>query len=616
MLLLSLFLACPTDTPKPTDTGDTVEAGPDTDGDGVPDSTDCAPDNNNIYPGNFEIPYNGVDDNCDGIDVMDVDGDGYNGTGGGGDDCDDSNPEIHAGHVESCYDGLDNNCDGLEALEGADPNDCDGDGYDRSHDCWDDVEDLDFVNGGGLTPELVYPDADDAWYDGTDADCEGNDDFDQDADGEQSLDYAGTDCVDTDARVNTAMDELWNDFDDNCDGALDAMTPSNVTMKVGGASGDGEDAFGATVVWLPDLDGDGRDDLAVGVPYTNEYVGRLYIIPTEDGIVTPELEALAMIDGKGGTGWALARTSVTGAETLAVGSPWGESSGAVDFYELDNIGSGAEIARIEHDVAGGSVIDLGDGSLLIGCTYGSTNLAISTWSAVSGTLDLRDADFDVTSDDYACTDSASLGDLTGDGAAELVLGGSDADGNWRLFYADSALRAGGGGLSPSDLGDYGGYTAGTLFSTLPDITGDGYDEAMISLPTADALSTGDGRTWIINGDDWSPAWSSSAFATVSGGVSGAIIRPGSLGDPDNDGAEDLLIGAPGQGSVYWVSLSALAAGGDVVPAASTPSFHDTTGGDLYGTNAWSHDLDADGDDDLLVLLGLSPGQLQLYTHDE
>lgn len=37
----------------------------DSDGDGVPDSQDCAPNDPAVYPGNVEVPGNGVDDDCD-----------------------------------------------------------------------------------------------------------------------------------------------------------------------------------------------------------------------------------------------------------------------------------------------------------------------------------------------------------------------------------------------------------------------------------------------------------------------------------------------------------------------------------------------------------------------
>ncbi|GEM_PF-2028524 len=49
---------------------------PDADGDGVPDSTDCAPENPDIFPGQVEDPSNGIDDDCDRfVDERDDTGD-------------------------------------------------------------------------------------------------------------------------------------------------------------------------------------------------------------------------------------------------------------------------------------------------------------------------------------------------------------------------------------------------------------------------------------------------------------------------------------------------------------------------------------------------------------
>ena len=130
MLLLTLLVACPQEQSsgdKGTDTA--VDVGPDTDGDGVPDSADCDPNDPFVYPGASELPYNEVDEDCDGVALMDVDGDGHVGVRGGGDDCDDSNPTINPSHIEVCYDNLDNNCDGWEG-----GTDCDGDGN-RHADC-------------------------------------------------------------------------------------------------------------------------------------------------------------------------------------------------------------------------------------------------------------------------------------------------------------------------------------------------------------------------------------------------------------------------------------------------------------------------------------------------
>jgi MYXO-CTERM domain-containing protein len=72
---------------------------------------DCADDDISIYLGAAERADDGIDQDCDGIDLFDVDDDGHASPEAGGADCDDEDPAIHPGATERC-DGLDNDCDG------------------------------------------------------------------------------------------------------------------------------------------------------------------------------------------------------------------------------------------------------------------------------------------------------------------------------------------------------------------------------------------------------------------------------------------------------------------------------------------------------------------------
>ena len=82
------------------------------DGSGVVDCDDEDPD---AYPGGTEIPYDGVDQDCDGADLDDVDGDGVAG-GPDGEDCDDEDAARSPDLPEDCEDGVDNDCDGAADL--------------------------------------------------------------------------------------------------------------------------------------------------------------------------------------------------------------------------------------------------------------------------------------------------------------------------------------------------------------------------------------------------------------------------------------------------------------------------------------------------------------------
>ena len=84
----------------------------DEDGDGYLRAEDCNDQDASIHPDAVDVPYNGIDEDCDGSDLVDVDGDGWDASEVGGQDCNDINAEISPGESEHCDDGLDNDCDG------------------------------------------------------------------------------------------------------------------------------------------------------------------------------------------------------------------------------------------------------------------------------------------------------------------------------------------------------------------------------------------------------------------------------------------------------------------------------------------------------------------------
>ena len=122
------------------------------------------------------------------------------------------------GADDEWYDGVDSDC------AGDDDYDQDGDGFQTM--VWND----EVAQGGGDCQDNnadMYPGAPDTWYDGVDSDCAGNDDFDQDQDGSRSLMHGrGSDCDDLDPSININGIEAINGIDDDCNGSSDFPVPA------------------------------------------------------------------------------------------------------------------------------------------------------------------------------------------------------------------------------------------------------------------------------------------------------------------------------------------------------------------------------------------------------
>jgi hypothetical protein len=83
----------------------------------VEDSSDCDDTDAAVNPDAAEVADDGVDQDCNGSDLVtssgtDADGDGFDSEATGGDDCDDTDAAVNPDATEVSLDGVDNNCDG------------------------------------------------------------------------------------------------------------------------------------------------------------------------------------------------------------------------------------------------------------------------------------------------------------------------------------------------------------------------------------------------------------------------------------------------------------------------------------------------------------------------
>jgi|GEM_PF-1454106 len=230
-------------------------------------SNDCDDGNGIVSPGTIE-QCDGLDNDCDtAIDegtlntwFADSDGDGYGdntnslqacslptgyvSTGG---DCDDATATTHPGSYEVC-DGSDNDCDTVidegAALGGITSYaDGDADGYGVTSS----AQQACAVASGRVTLDgdcddvlaSINPGATEVWYDGTDQDCSGGSDFDQDGDGFDSDEHGGSDCNDLDGSVfeNCALFAF----------ASHTFTPCGITGRFGPTISDCQSSY--STIW-------------------------------------------------------------------------------------------------------------------------------------------------------------------------------------------------------------------------------------------------------------------------------------------------------------------------------------------------------------------------------
>ena len=257
--------------------------------------------------------------------------------------------------------------------------DNDEDGFDTTSDCDD-------------SDPNINPIAEEIWYDGIDQNCNGDNDYDQDGDGEDSSSYGGTDCDDMNVFINSnAYDVPTNSVDENCDGsdALASNTPSVLDLVAG-------DLIISEIMYNPDAVNDAMGEwFEVYVNFTG----------------TVNLGGLAICDNQNCTSIASSLEVQNGDYILFGNNSDSTSNGGVTLsYDygtgLTGLGNSGDIIELKYDSIVIDVVDYNNGF---------PNLAGASMTLDPNNMDSNDND--VYSHWCGATSFFGAGDLGTPGAA-------------------------------------------------------------------------------------------------------------------------------------------------------------------------------------------------------
>ncbi|HGY91661.1 MAG TPA: hypothetical protein ENK43_10875 [Planctomycetes bacterium] len=338
--------------------------------------------------------------------------------------------------------------------------------------------------------------------------------------------------------------------------ALTLQDPSTVLFRQDAPLS--EDLYGTALAGLGDVDGDGIEDFAVGVPSDDQGgldAGAVVVRSGKSGQILYQVTGAAAGDRLGAHLFSLGDLNGDGIRDFAVTDP-NASLGPISGAGKVTILSGS------------------DGAQLFQVTGSTANERFG-----SSVLDLGDLNADGVPDVAIGAPRATVGGTLGIGRVRILSG------------ADLSLI-----LNINGNASVGDAEFGSSLSLADDFDGDGLSDLLVGIPGAATLGPDTGRARLISTSD------GSVLITMEGLESGARLGQSVAAwiDADNDGIQDFVAAAPASAGLTGSNTGSavIYSGADGSPFGGWVG---ENAGDLFGAFlATSDDVDGDGSPNLLV----------------